>query len=202
MSNYFNSNRPFPSFTVNATFVSFPTNPLTRFFTKVFILSKSSLLTLPEPSSRNAMSAWLRHSVKNKSQNSSAAIIDIMPHLGARFHALNITFLLFVCKILDSYLFPFLSLPFVRAWAEKHTEVLQGLSRLFKTFIPWLCRQVWPPEGAWRVPKFSMIVNPAENVDIAFAQKKNNEQWLYTLEKKIISMENQSQFKYFKRTAT
>lgn len=46
------------------TFVSFPLNDLTSVFTKVFIRVKSSGITLPEPSNRNAISAWLGQSVK------------------------------------------------------------------------------------------------------------------------------------------
>lgn len=48
------------------TFVSFPMNEVTRFLTKYFILTKSCALTLPEPSNRNAMSAWTGHSVERK----------------------------------------------------------------------------------------------------------------------------------------
>lgn len=52
----------------NPTFASFSMNKATRFLIKSFILSKSSALTLPEPSSRNATSrpCWARHSVKTK----------------------------------------------------------------------------------------------------------------------------------------
>lgn len=46
------------------TFVSFPLNDLTSVLTKVFIRLKSFLFTLPEPSNRNAISAWLGQSVK------------------------------------------------------------------------------------------------------------------------------------------
>lgn len=46
------------------TFVSFPFNDLTSVLTKVFIRLKSPWSTLPEPSNRNAISAWLGQSVK------------------------------------------------------------------------------------------------------------------------------------------
>lgn len=46
------------------TFVSFPFNDLTSVVTKVFIRLKSPWFTLPEPSNRNAISAWLGQSVK------------------------------------------------------------------------------------------------------------------------------------------
>lgn len=46
------------------TFVSFPLNDLTSVLTKVFIRSKSAEFTLPEPSNRNAISAWLGQSGK------------------------------------------------------------------------------------------------------------------------------------------
>lgn len=55
----------------NPTLVSCPLNELTRLFTKTFILSKSSDPTLPEPSKRNAMSAWVGHSAKKKKQSTS-----------------------------------------------------------------------------------------------------------------------------------
>lgn len=50
----------------NPTLVSAPWNELISFFTKSFIFLKSDDDTLPEPSNRNAMSAWLRHTVKKE----------------------------------------------------------------------------------------------------------------------------------------
>lgn len=50
----------------NPTLVSVPWNDLTSAFTKPFIFVKSDDDTLPEPSNRNATSAWLRHTVKKR----------------------------------------------------------------------------------------------------------------------------------------